>query len=285
MQHKPRKLSTKNKNKPLFRRSKPKKEEPINEKADDNDIGKVKLVKPTTLRGKIKQYQPQRSIEKSAYAMIDYWNSKAGECHQIQKTQVGKQTKTLVKTLDICQDFLTGKIFNRKLFFADRNAEFEKRPYTLGEFCRGVDYFVLFQGRFFWRKHSLYSFLSGNPFERVPSIFFSHCANPKKEELKESEEVRIFINLWKEKTGQSVRASEKKYILLYVNWALPYFEEQLKGFNTLKNSFESAFDLMDFLTFAALKRINKSYFHPSILVQNWFKEKLEEVRKFHGYTI
>jgi hypothetical protein len=127
--------------------------------------------------------------------------------------------------------------------------------------------------------------LAGNPFERVPSIFFSHCVNPQKEELKETEEVRIFINVWKERTGQSVRASERKYILLYVNWALPYFEEQLKGFNTLKNSFESPFALMEFLTFAALQRLNKDYFHPSILVQKWFKEKLEEVRKFHGYTI
>ncbi len=222
-------------------------------------------------------------ISKKVRQMIEIWNEFA-EKEKHFKIFLEKPTKTRDNTILACRSFLSGSIFEERNFIPPHFMnKIEKRGYTIEEFKEGLQKWNF---RRTIHKTSLFIFLYGSFFANLPSLMFTFgLTDPV--EYKCPEETKYFIESWGEFSTDPLTFKDKQLIDEFIANKLPDFNELKEGLQTLQ-SFESGFDFLQWLVFAALQSLKDKGWKtimPHTLHQLWFNGKLEEIRKFHNYTV
>lgn len=259
---------------------------------------KVHVLRKTEINYLLK-VRPKKIIQihptNKAMEMIKLWNQFGTYLDSTQKVVVSKPTKTLQKTLDACKWYLNGTIFVRKEFVYPQFNRIDKRKYSIKEFKQSLDYFEFLvrhsRNHFLQsRKFSLLTYILGDIYTQTSSILFSHCSNEPdgfKKPIKITTESKEFLELL-ESLNDNFENSQKdcENVDKFLQWGIPYYTELWENLNSLRSYYDSPFGILFQFTFGALRQFKEKgrSVSSSLLNQPFFRDMIDEYRKFQGFV-
>lgn len=237
-------------------------------------------------------------ITKNVQRMFNLWDELAGKINILspmsKKLKTGKKFK---QSCSLCNAFFKGTLPNNKLTILPEYHKLklnEPIKQTLSNFKKYLHWFELqlldssYKSLIF-TKVDLNLFLAGDEYLSIPSILFTWCwKEPKRIITFNYEEYfPLLIDGWEEAGGYGTfTTKDLQNFDIYFAWALPHFQALRKDFNSLK-SFEDHLDILEFFTLGVLRKFKDKgkSFSTGILNQEFFKNMMEDLRKYHGYTV
>lgn len=226
--------------------------------------------------------------------MVRVWNEQTKKIPCLTSMRIpganSSITQIFVDTLKLHRKFLNGSLISSPDFVHPFAYNVEDRKYTVHEYKLGLAAFLLELPKLYYfhkRKLNAYEFLLGGVWHSpMSSPFFTHYM--PQFQGRDTEEMTIMGDRWLLLVGkEELSIGDKKIFSEYLKWALPHFTEQWNGYNSLRSSFATPLDVLDFLTFGTLRRYKAKgkTVTPTILKQDFFHGMIEEFRISHGYTV
>ena len=232
---------------------------------------------------------------KATLLIFKAWDKLASKNTKI--TSIGDKrinTKKYRDTCSVVKSFVNGTLLKNILVtlpdFAD-NIKFTKNTSKDFEQClctletlfdrRNKNY------RNFKNKIDLFLFVAGHNFLQMPSILLQHCWEESENFGFNNEEYfPVLKDTWEDLTDTKITMQDRKNFDTYLEWGLPHFKSLKKGLVSM-NDFDDELDVLEFFTFGVLRQMKKKgrSFSSGILNQEFFKVKMEELRKFHRFTV
>lgn len=231
---------------------------------------------------------------------IQIWNKFGENLDTVQRIKIPsfkhpEITKTYKLSIDCSKWLLNGSLFNKKEFVPPKFNGIDKRAYNLVEFKRYLKHYEYLvrskKDRFLFNtKLTLIKFILGDNYTQMPSVLFSKCINPpagfKESSYYDEETKDVFESLIELNPNIVETPVEVMKISEFLEWGLPYYTELWENLHSLRSYYSSPSGALLQFTFGALKQFKEKgkSVSPSLLNQPFFKDMIEEYRKFQGFV-